>query len=161
VSAGLDRSAAPAILRSLDAGQQLTHHHLDDLPAGKAVEHLRTVLVATGTLLPRDEQMVRLERWITRLAEDPDAALEAITAARAVTRERVWNWASAPLQDGLVVIDLDATLVIAGHGGGGGAFGTSAGEPSSRGAGRHELRRVGQRSSSVHVGFSGGSQASP
>jgi hypothetical protein len=75
VSAWLDRSAAPAILRSLDAGQQLTHQDLDDLPAGKAVEHLRSVLVAIGTLPPRDEQMVRLERWITATIaqrDDPD-----------------------------------------------------------------------------------------
>jgi hypothetical protein len=54
-----------------------------------------------------------VSRLIARLAEDPDAALEAITAARAVARERVWNWAGAPLQDGQVVIDLDATLVTA------------------------------------------------
>jgi hypothetical protein len=79
VSAWLDRSAAPAILRSLDtsldAGQQLSHQDLDDQPAGKEVEHLRSVLVAIGTLPPRDEQMVRLERWITAIIaehDDPD-----------------------------------------------------------------------------------------
>jgi hypothetical protein len=54
-----------------------------------------------------------VSRLIARLAEDPDAALEAITAARAAARERVWNWAGAPTQDGQVVIDLDATLVTA------------------------------------------------
>jgi hypothetical protein len=54
-----------------------------------------------------------VSRLIARLAEDPDAALAAITAARAVTRERVWNWAGAPVQDGQAVIDLDATLVTA------------------------------------------------
>jgi Transposase DDE domain group 1 len=54
-----------------------------------------------------------VSRLIARLAEDPDAALEAIITARAVARERVWNWAGAPLQDGQVVIDLDATLVPA------------------------------------------------
>jgi hypothetical protein len=54
-----------------------------------------------------------VSRLIARLAEDPDAALAAITAARAVARERVWNWAGAPTQDGMVVIDLDATLVPA------------------------------------------------
>jgi len=64
VAAWLDRSAAPAILRDL-AGQPLTHASLDALPAGKTVEHLRSILVATDTLPPRDEQMARLERWIT------------------------------------------------------------------------------------------------
>lgn len=54
-----------------------------------------------------------VSRLITALAGDADAALAAITAARAVARERVWDTAGAPLQDGRVVIDLDATLVDA------------------------------------------------
>ena len=37
----------------------------------------------------------------------------AISAARATARERVWNQAGAPTQDGQVVIDLDATLLTA------------------------------------------------
>jgi len=61
----LDKSAAPQILRALQAGQEITHHSLDDLPPGKPVEHLRSVLVAVGTLPPRDEQMAQLERWTT------------------------------------------------------------------------------------------------
>lgn len=74
VAAWLDRSTAPAILREL-TGQPLTHASLDALPAGKTVEHLRSVLVATGTLPSRDEQMTRLERWITDVVagrDDPD-----------------------------------------------------------------------------------------
>ncbi|HEY3259028.1 MAG TPA: hypothetical protein VGJ95_01980 [Pseudonocardiaceae bacterium] len=68
----LSKSAAPAILRRL-AGQQLTQQALDELPAGKPVEHLRSVLVAVGTLPHRDEHMARLQRWITRtIAERPD-----------------------------------------------------------------------------------------
>jgi len=54
-----------------------------------------------------------VSRLITRLAEDPDRTLAAISAARAAARERVWNWAGAPTQDGQVVIDLDATLLTA------------------------------------------------
>ncbi len=45
------------------AGKELTQRALDELPAGKTVEHLRSVLVAIGTLPERDEQMNRLERW--------------------------------------------------------------------------------------------------
>jgi len=52
-----------------------------------------------------------VSRLIARLAGDPDGALAAISSARAVARERVWNWAGAPIQDGQVVIDLDATLL--------------------------------------------------
>ncbi len=75
VASWLDKSAAPEILRRLKIGDQLTHAVLDALPAGKPVEHLRSVLVAVGTLPPRDEQMARLERWVTTtIAQrtDPD-----------------------------------------------------------------------------------------
>jgi hypothetical protein len=66
VATWLDRSAAPAILRDIKTRKRpLTHETLDELPEGKPVEHLRSVLVAIGTLPPRDEQMARLERWIT------------------------------------------------------------------------------------------------
>ncbi len=62
VEAWLNKSAAPAIVCEL-AGKELTHRALDELPAGKTVEHLRSVLVAIGTMRERDEQMSRLERW--------------------------------------------------------------------------------------------------
>jgi hypothetical protein len=54
-----------------------------------------------------------VSRLVTTLAGDVDAALGAIAGARAVARARVWGWAGAPVQDGKVVIDLDATLVTA------------------------------------------------
>jgi DDE family transposase len=54
-----------------------------------------------------------VSRLIARLAQDVDQSLAAITGARAAARERVWSWAGAPIQDGQVVIDLDATLVTA------------------------------------------------
>lgn len=75
VASWLDKSAAPEILRRLKTSNQLTHEDLDALPAAKPVEHLRSVLVAVGTLPPRDEQMARLERWVTTtIAQraDPD-----------------------------------------------------------------------------------------
>ena len=47
----LDRSAGPEILRDLKSRTRpLTHQSLDELPAGKPVEHLRSVLAATGAL---------------------------------------------------------------------------------------------------------------
>jgi len=54
-----------------------------------------------------------VSRLIARLAKDADTALAAITGARASARERVWDVAGAPVQDGKVVIDLDATLLDA------------------------------------------------
>jgi len=75
VAAWLDTSAAPSILRDLEAQKRpLSHQLLDELPAGKTVEHLRSVLVAIATLPPRDEHMTRLQRWITAaIAARPDA----------------------------------------------------------------------------------------
>jgi hypothetical protein len=54
-----------------------------------------------------------VSRLIARLAQDSEDALAAITAVRATARERVWQVAGAPAQQGPVVIDLDATLVTA------------------------------------------------
>ena len=54
-----------------------------------------------------------VSRLIARLAKDADTALAAITGARASARERVWDVAGAPVQDGKVVIDLDATVLDA------------------------------------------------
>jgi Transposase DDE domain group 1 len=54
-----------------------------------------------------------VSRVVARLAQDVDAALGAIAAARALARQWVWGRAGVPVQDGKVVIDLDATLVTA------------------------------------------------
>lgn len=65
VTTFIDRDGAAAVLRDLARGRRpLSHTALDELGGTKPVEHLRSVLVATGALPPRDEQMVRLERWI-------------------------------------------------------------------------------------------------
>ena len=74
VAAWLDQGGGPTILRELAAGDRaLSHETLDELPAGKPVEHLRSVLVAIGTLPHRDEQMLRLQRWTAELiAARPD-----------------------------------------------------------------------------------------
>jgi hypothetical protein len=75
VDSWLRNSAVPAILRDLEAGDRdLTHETLDELPAGKPVDHLRSVLVAIGALPRRDEHMIKLERWTARaIAQRCDA----------------------------------------------------------------------------------------
>jgi len=75
VARWLDHSTAPAILASLDLEGGVTHEALDALAPSKPLEHLRSVLVAVGTLPARDEQMVRVERWIAETIAgraDPD-----------------------------------------------------------------------------------------
>ncbi|WP_084270554.1 hypothetical protein [Mycobacterium avium] len=68
VAKWLDDGGGPAILRALEAGRRLlSHEALDELPPGKPVEHLRSVLVAIGTLPHRDEQLLRLQRWTAEL----------------------------------------------------------------------------------------------
>ena len=54
-----------------------------------------------------------VSRLITRLSHDADDVVAAISAARAAARERVWSIGGAPVQDGRIVIDLDATLLDA------------------------------------------------
>jgi hypothetical protein len=54
-----------------------------------------------------------VSRLIERLAGDPDAAVAAIRAARAAARQRVWTRRCPVSATGLVVVDLDATLVTA------------------------------------------------
>jgi hypothetical protein len=74
LGAWLDRSSAPQMLREL-AGRAITHQTLDELPTGKTVEHLRSILIAAQILPTRDEHMTRLEQWVnTAIAEraDPD-----------------------------------------------------------------------------------------
>ena len=53
-----------------------------------------------------------VSRLITRLARTPTPH-GAVNGARASARERVWGWVGAPIQDEMVVIDLDATLLDA------------------------------------------------
>jgi len=87
VAAWLDKSAAPAILDGLGPGRQLTHRVLDELPPGKTVEHLRSVLVDIGTLPPRDEQMTRLNHWIgCVIGERPDPGQQQL-----LHRYAVWH----------------------------------------------------------------------
>jgi hypothetical protein len=75
VAAWLDRGGGPAILRQLQASAlALSHEALDELPGGKPVQYLRSLLVAIGALPHRDERMIQLQRWTAELiAERPDA----------------------------------------------------------------------------------------
>ncbi|MFF4249384.1 hypothetical protein ACFYY2_33675 [Streptomyces sp. NPDC001822] len=64
----LSKGIVSTVLSDLGTGRQpLTHKALDEFPEGKVVEHIRSVLVATGVLPQRDEQMVRLERHVKDL----------------------------------------------------------------------------------------------
>ncbi len=60
-----------------------------------------------------DPTVSRLIETLAADAETTQAVLAAISAARATARERVWDLAGTPTQNGQVVIDLDATLVTA------------------------------------------------
>jgi hypothetical protein len=57
----------PLTWNCLAADQRaVTHEVLDELAAGKTLDHLRAVLVAGGMLPDRDERLVTLERWTFR-----------------------------------------------------------------------------------------------
>ncbi|ARZ66743.1 hypothetical protein SMD11_1079 [Streptomyces albireticuli] len=64
----LSKGIVSTVLSDLGSGlRPLTHEALDELPEGKVIEHIRSVLVATEVLPKRDEQMVRLERHVKDL----------------------------------------------------------------------------------------------
>src|SRR6266581_1968748 len=60
----LAKPPAAAVLSGIAAGgRDLSHGELDRLEQTPVLAHLRSVLVATGTLPSRDERMARLERF--------------------------------------------------------------------------------------------------
>ncbi len=60
----LANSKAKTILAEVGRGERvLSHAALDALVPATSIDHLRAVLVASGCLPARDEQLVRLERW--------------------------------------------------------------------------------------------------
>ena len=64
--AWLSKDVVSTMLAELAADDRpLTHHGFDELPHSKPLEHLRSVLVATGVLPARDEHFARIERWTT------------------------------------------------------------------------------------------------
>ncbi|WP_406423556.1 hypothetical protein [Streptomyces sp. NBC_00842] len=63
------------------------HEALDELPEGKVVEHIRSVLVAPGALPKRDEQMVRLERH----AKDLVASHATAEGRKILHRYATWH----------------------------------------------------------------------
>src|SRR5437762_2341437 len=69
----LKRPTVATALAELATGQRpLSHAALDDLPGGKPVEHLRSVLVATAALPARDEQLARIQRWVAQTVVERD-----------------------------------------------------------------------------------------
>jgi hypothetical protein len=79
---------ARALLAALAGDDRpLTHQLLDQLPASPTLAHLRRVLVATGALPARDEQLLHLEQWITQTVEARDTASEG----QVLHRYAVWH----------------------------------------------------------------------
>jgi hypothetical protein len=62
----LTKPAIAPVLADLAAGRMpLTHQAFDELPDSQALAHLRQTLVALGALPERDEELVRLEQFLT------------------------------------------------------------------------------------------------
>ncbi|GAB3005356.1 hypothetical protein GCM10023080_083840 [Streptomyces pseudoechinosporeus] len=84
----LSKGIVSTVLSDLGSGRRpLTHEALDELPEGKVVEHIRSVLVATGVLPRRDEQMVRLERHVKDLV----ASHATVEGRKILYRHATWH----------------------------------------------------------------------
>ena len=70
-----------------DGRRQLSHKELDRLERSPTLDHLRSVLVSTGTLPARDEHMARLERAIDDLLDSRDDPAER----QLLYRYAVWH----------------------------------------------------------------------
>jgi hypothetical protein len=71
--AWLSRPVVAGLLKEIAADQRaVTHDVLDELAAGKTLDHLRAVLVAGGMLPDRDERLVTLERWTAWIVASRD-----------------------------------------------------------------------------------------
>jgi hypothetical protein len=63
----LTRSPAAGVLAEISqAGHSPGHADLDRFPQGRAIRHLRKILVAGGILPVRDERLAELEQWVTQ-----------------------------------------------------------------------------------------------
>ena len=71
--AWLSRPVVARLMKEIATDQRaVTHDVLDELAAGKTLDHLRAVLVAGGILPDRDERLVELERWTSRTVASRD-----------------------------------------------------------------------------------------
>jgi hypothetical protein len=81
------RPAAKALLRDVAAGAvELSHEGLDQIPDTKTVRYVRRVLVAAGVLPEHDEQLRRLEQWMSQTV----AAIADPEQRTIVHRYAVW-----------------------------------------------------------------------
>lgn len=63
----LTQPTVRTVLAELATGQRaLNHDVLDEVADTQQLRHLRSVLVATGALPARDEQLARIQRWVTQ-----------------------------------------------------------------------------------------------
>ncbi|MFJ2094646.1 hypothetical protein ACIOEW_36125 [Streptomyces sp. NPDC087901] len=84
----LSSSKVSILLQQIGRDERpVTHETLDELPASKVLAHLRSVMVATGALPPRDERFVALERWITATVQ----ARTDLTERRILHAYAVWH----------------------------------------------------------------------
>ncbi len=114
----LANSKARTILAELGHGERvLSHAALDALAPATSIDHLRAVLVASGCLPARDEQLARLERWARRQLQRLADADEQRLVRAYVTwhllrrlRHRVGGQQTTPEQAVAVQVRVRATI---------------------------------------------------
>jgi Transposase DDE domain group 1 len=112
LSAGLARSRAPRAVH--DPGKIIADLAAAVALGGDCLADIAVLREQPGLAGPVASDPV-VSRLVSALAADLPRSLRAIRGARAAARERAWALAgdNAPGADGLVTVDLDATIVIA------------------------------------------------
>lgn len=112
--AGLSAALAPwrAARASHDPGKVVLDLAVGIALGGDCLADV-TVVRAQPDLFGEVASDPTVSRLIDTLAGDVDASLAAIRAARAAARERVWSQRSPVAVAGAVIVDLDATIVVA------------------------------------------------
>ena len=84
----LSSAAGASVLAELATGAlPVTHEALDAHPRHRGADHLRHLLVATGVLAPRDDELTRLEAWIrARLSSVEDRSHRRLLRSYATWR---------------------------------------------------------------------------
>lgn len=117
--AWLSNPEVAGLLRRLGGGElALTHAALDELPAGRTIEHLRGLLMTQGCLPARDPHLAGFEHWLAlkleAIAEPENRGVIDRFARWHLLRQLRARTAQGPISDG-TFLNAKQTTTVAGN----------------------------------------------